>query len=250
MVNLRGEYLGKVFTTLQGSEATIIEYNSGRDITIRFEDTGFQKKTTLCNVKRGSISNPYFKSVYGVGYLGVGEYKSKHNKKQTVVYRTWSAIMSRCYNEKSLKKHPSYIGCTVCEEWLNFQNFGKWFEENFNPKTMQGWNVDKDILVKGNKIYSPEYCMIIPKILNNSFVSTSKKKEGTVGVNYYTKDNAYVAQGNTGKKNTNYIGQFKNQEDAIKAYANAKEKYIKELADEWRELIGERAYKGLINYKF
>lgn len=77
-------------------------------------------------------------------------------------YKTWDTMIRRCYSKYKQVENPTYIGCSVCEEWLTFSNFKRWFDENY----IEGYELDKDILVKGNKVYSPETCCFVPKRLN------------------------------------------------------------------------------------
>ena len=101
----------------QGLKMKIIKYNGSLDIDIKFEDGTIIKNKTYDNFKKGNIKNLYYPSVYGVGYFGEGEYKSKINGKQTREYNIWNKMSQRCYDEKYHRKEPNYIGCTVCEEW-------------------------------------------------------------------------------------------------------------------------------------
>ena len=99
------------------------------------------------------------RKTFGVGVTGQGEYSHlvrKINGKHTKVYSVWHDMLGRCYNKKYQEKKPTYIGCTVCEEWHNFQNFAKWYEENYYEVNNEEMALDKDILIKGNKIYSPQ----------------------------------------------------------------------------------------------
>jgi len=110
----------------------IVRYRIAGDITVEFQDVHKAKiNTTYNNFQRRCISNPYDKTVYGVGYLGDGKHKSKVNNKLTTKYNVWNNILDRCYSEKDKYKYPAYYNiCTVCDEWLNYQNFAKWYEEN------------------------------------------------------------------------------------------------------------------------
>ena len=95
--------------------------------------------------------------------MGVGKYRSKISGKQTKQYITWKGMIKRCYSAKSQEVHHTYIGCTVCDEWLNFQVFAKWFDDNY----ISGFHLDKDIKVKGNKVYGPNVCRFVSRLQNN-----------------------------------------------------------------------------------
>lgn len=96
-------------------------------------------------------------TVYGVGFNSSGAFKSSEKGAHTKVYATWKSMLMRCYSEKYHVKFPTYIDCIVCDEWLDFQIFAEWFASNY----IKGMQIDKDIRVSGNKIYSPEFCLFV-----------------------------------------------------------------------------------------
>lgn len=112
---------------------------------------------------------------YGVG-INDANYNVKiiKNKKQIFCpfYRKWYDMLKRCYSSKHQKRNPTYIGCSVCPEWLYFSKFRLWME---NQK-WKGMELDKDLLVKGNRVYGPDTCCFIPKAINGLFGSGGKKK--------------------------------------------------------------------------
>ena len=152
--------------------------------------------------------------------------------------------MQRCYDKKSQEKQISYKNTIVCEEWHNFQNFAEWMENNYNPETMKGWQLDKDILIKGNKIYSPETCSFVPKEINTLILKSYKKRgELPIGVRA-------LPSGRYQARTANKVyGTFDTPEEAIQAYKTAKEKHIKEVADKWRGKITDQVYQAMYNYK-
>jgi hypothetical protein len=157
-------------------------------------------------------------------------------------------MIERCYSEKEKLKFPSYENVSVCEEWHNFSNYTKWYEENYNPEYMQSWHLDKDILVKGNKIYSPETCRLVPPAINGLFLKKNLNRGNCpIGVSFNIKDNKYRACIMKDKRIT--LGRFKTPEEAFQAYKTAKEQYIKEVADKWKDLIDIKVYEAMYNYK-
>ena len=234
---------GLTFTSAQGQNFTIIEYIDCNNCTIKFEDGTVLKNTIYKNLKKGSITNPYYKKICGVGFIGEGKYKSKQSEKSTLYYTTWINMIKRCYDEKYHKKQPTYKDVIVCEEWHNFQNFAKWFEENY----VEGFHLDKDILVKNNKIYSPETCCFIPREINNLFL-LRKQERGKYPIGVKKNFNKYEVVVSKYKKQY-YIGLFETPEEAFQVYKEVKEKYIKELAEKWKELIPSIVYQALYNYK-
>lgn len=99
-------------------------------------------------------------SVYGIGYVGNGEYVTRKGSVHTTAYDKWHGILERCYSPNASVKHPSYRDCYICDEWMNFQVFAKWFYENY-PDDGISYHIDKDIKVKGNKVYSPSTCLFV-----------------------------------------------------------------------------------------
>ena len=144
-----------------GTLMRIVEYKDTHNIVVEFQDKYKTKvHTEYANFKKGNVKNPYDKTIYGVGYLGEGKYKSRVNKKLTRAYETWKHMLQRCYDPYYINKYPTYIDVFVCELWHNFQNFAKWYEENVYNCNGEEMHLDKDILIKGNKIYSPETCFL------------------------------------------------------------------------------------------
>ena len=115
-----------------GSKTVIIDYRKAIDIDVYFPEYDWTfEHVQYKNFKNGNIKCPYERRYFGTGYLGEGEYNTRENGKNTRVYDTWKAMLQRCYSEKEHKRHPTYIGCEVYEGWHNFQNFAKWYKDNY-----------------------------------------------------------------------------------------------------------------------
>jgi hypothetical protein len=179
--------------------------------------------------------------------FGIGTFEDIGIKSRSLVYNYWFSFLRRCYSEKALLVDSQYQDSYVCEEWIIFKNFVKWFEQNYNPETMQGWHLDKDILFKGNKVYSPETCCFVPQEINKLFTKRQNNR-GSFPIGVFKLKNRYIAQCSTNKK-SRHLGSFKTVEEAFKAYKIAKELYIKEIADKWRGQITERVYEALYKYQ-
>lgn len=153
----------------------IIDYIDRHHVLIKFEERPeLQLWSTLQNIKNGQIKNPYHKSVYGIGYYGSGKYVARINNVKTEEYIKWFSMFNRCYDEKYHEKQPSYIGCSVSEEFCNYQNFAEWYsKKKYNCN--HPLELDKDLLFEGNKIYAPSKCCLLPKEINN-------------GINYHRHD--------------------------------------------------------------
>ena len=239
-----------------GSEMIIVKYRTNKDIDVYFPKYNWTfKGTTYSNFKKGEIKCPYEPRVYGVGYVGEGEYKCRENGKDTKVYRTWYDMLRRCYDEKNLKRNPTYVNCKVSESFHNFQNFGKWYENNFYQVDDEKMCLDKDILVKHNKIYSPETCVFVPETINLLFTKRQNDRgESVIGVTYNKRDKKYATRCNllnpeTGKSKSKYLGTYETQEKAFEVYKYYKEKNIKVVADYYKNKIPNKLYNVMYNYE-
>ena len=167
----------------------------------------------------------------------------------TKAYSTWHSMLQRCYNDKFHKKYTTYIDCEVCPEWHNYQNFANWFEQNYYEIEGQRTDLDKDILIKGNKVYSSDTCIFVPKSINTLFVKRDNNRgDLPVGVCYNKRDKKYVAQCRVYGKQR-YIGYYNTSEEAFQAYKNFKENLIQSTADEYQYQIPEVLYDAMYNYR-
>lgn len=182
------------------------------------------------------------KLVFGVGVNDADYHVSpKINGKQVrcKIYSTWVDMLRRCYDGLYLNKYPSYIDCTVCQEWLIFSGFRLWMEK----QDYIGKHLDKDILIHGNKIYSPTTCLFVSSrvnlLLTDSFSSRGALKVGV----------CMVRSGYQAKVHNNdiheYIGTFKTEVLASNAYIKRKAEIIRAVSC---EQIDERLSIGLNNY--
>lgn len=179
--------------------------------------------------------------------IGIFDYKKNihRNTLEYITYSKWYSMIKRCYNEEELRKHPSYIDCTVCDEWLYFSNFKKWFDENY----IEGYQLDKDILVKGNKVYSPETCCFVPLEINILFTKRQNQR-GLYPIGVSKRGSLYLS--NIQKNGLRCrIGSFNTPIEAFNAYKSAKEQYIKELAEQYfnEGKITKRVYDALMKYE-
>ena len=159
----------------------------------------------------------------------------------------WQRMFLRCYNPYYLKRNPTYNGCNVCEEWKDSIKFVEWCKSEKSGYS-EGFALDKDILVKGNKIYSPQTCRFVPKFINGLF-STHKRNRGEcpIGVRK-TKAGTYQSL-LTEYGKSKCLGTFLTIEEAFSKYKEEKEKYLKEVAEHFFQK-GELCfdiYNALIN---
>ena len=196
-----------------GSEMVIVGYRKNNDIDVYFPKYDWTARNKeYKNFKKGIIKCPYEPSVYGVGYIGEGKYKISENGKHTGIYDTWHDMLKRCYDSNYHKRQPTYIECEVCEEWLCFQNFAKWYEDNYYEVEGERTELDKDILMKGNKIYSPDTCIFVPKTINSLFVKNNKSRGesviGTSPVNGKYRVRCYMINPETVKSKNKHLGYY------------------------------------------
>ena len=201
------------------------------------------KHATYNNFKLGGITNPYDITVYGVGYFGEGKYKSSYEKGVVYQgYKTWADMLKRCYRTKYKDMYPSYHKiATVCDEWHCYQVFAEWYENNkYNVE--ERLHLDKDILIPGNKIYSPETCVLVPQRINMLFMNKLNKRGLPNGILAHKK-------GYSVRYNEEKLGTYKTLEEAYRVYANKKEETIKQTAEEYKNIIPKKVYDALYIYK-
>ena len=250
MKNKSLERVGEIRIMNDGHKAEIIEYFKHSDIKVKILDTGEIIETNYAIFKKGLIKSHYSPTLYGVGISGCGE-TTDSNGNLLKSYMCWNNMMERCYSNKFQIKHPSYADCKVCEEWKYYLNFKKWYEENYYEIEGQIMHLDKDILAKGNKIYSPETCCFVPSEINVMFTKSDKSRgKYPIGVTFIKKGiKNYQARLCTldedNKKRRISLGVFLTPEEAFYTYKIAKEKYVKEKADKFKELIPSKLYNAM-----
>ena len=165
--------IGEIKTMNCGLKAKIIKYKNCEDIDVQFEDGYIKKHVQYDKFKKGIIKNPYAITVCGMGFLG--ETKIVDESGITLKsYVCWKGMIKRCYDVKFQEKQPTYKGVTVCKEWLCYANFKKWYDEHIYTIENEIIQLDKDILIKGNKLYSPNTCIFVPHRINSLFVKRDK----------------------------------------------------------------------------
>lgn len=153
---------GAIFKTSSYGDIEVIEYFNALNVLIAFKDTGTVVKAASGNIRMGSVKDPCKPNVFGVGFYGIGEFKAKVNGKNTPAYDRWHDMIRRCYSEAYQNRFPTYKECSVDDNWHNFQNFAKWFYDNY-PNDGKEYDLDKDIIKDGNKVYSSDFCKFVTK---------------------------------------------------------------------------------------
>ena len=235
---------GETNVSNEGCAMKIVEYNSTLDIGIEFQDEHkYRVHTQYQAFKNGECKNPFFPSVYGHGYLGIdknGNVPKTNEFKDgklcaTQEYHKWQNMLQRCFDNKLKEKNPTYKDVTCCERWLCFANFLEDFEvlkQEYNWNVDEKLQLDKDILHKGNKIYSLENCVLVPDYINFLFIKNDTKRgEYPIGVSYNKQNKKYQARCRINGKRKG-LGLYNTPEEAFNAYKIAKENEIKRVAED------------------
>lgn len=185
------------------------------------------------------------KLILGVGTNSRGKYKSRG--KMAKAHTAWYNMLQRTYCSKLHAKYPTYIGCSVAEEWLEYQNFAEWFENHEYSNC--DYHFDKDLLVPGNKVYAPDRCAFVPRQLNNLLLdSGAARGQYKQGVIFYKNGNRFRARIRIDGK-LKGLGYFDTEQEAYQAYKTAKEARVKDMANRWRDDIADEVYRALINWE-
>lgn len=190
--------------------------------------------------------------VLGIGYNDF-KYPSRIGRKTSTEYSAWHGMIERC-TKKYWDKKPTYTGTTCSENFKSFAYFYEWCnnQSGFGNKEDDGksWHLDKDILLKGNKVYSEDTCVFVPLVLNALFTKRHNQRGGyPIGVYWKKKNNKFCVQCADGSGAQKYLGLFTNYSEAFKVYKDFKEGYIKSLAEKYKDQLDHRAYEALMNYQ-
>ena len=229
-----------------GSKMIIKEYRKYSDIDVYFPEYDWTfEHAEYQSFKKGEIKCPYEPRTFGVGYLGEGKYKTRENGKLTDEYKIWYHMVERCYDPKYHEKRSTYKDCKVEDYLLNFQHMATWIDENYYEVPGEKMCLDKDILYKGNKVYSRETCIFVPQRINSLFTkSDNSRGKNPIGVSDLPSGN-YRVDCNNGYGKNIYLGTYKTKEEAFQVYKKYKEKVIKETIDSYKGKIPEPHYSRL-----
>lgn len=240
--------IGEIRCNNKGLKMEIVKYNNYNDIDVLFED-GALVHTKYSHFKNGVVKSYFYPSVVGVGYLGrstIGE------EKDWEAYFSWSSMLNRCYNKKN-KEYKNYggRGVYVCDEWLNFNTFQKWYYENKWDECAT--QIDKDILTKNNKVYSPKECCVVDQRINCLFTKRTLGRGCLpIGVNYNERLQKYTSQCSIENGKLKHIGCFETEKQAFLEYKRFKETNIRRVADEYKFKYAKfpnNIYVSMYNYK-
>ena len=240
--------VGKVCKSKSSGDFKILKYDDARNVEIQFLKTGYHKVAEMKEVRNGNIKDPYSPSVFGVGILGT-KYLSAVNGVRTKEYVLWKSMLERCYSDVLKKRCPTYEGCEVSDKFLYYEYFYEWCNKQIGFSN-KDWHLDKDLLVKGNKLYSENTCVFIPSEINTLLTKREASRgENLIGVCWSKTHKAFRAMVCKNRGKPGHLGYFKTEIEAFRAYKQAKETFIKEQANKWKDKIDIRAYEALMNYQ-
>ena len=240
--------VGKVCKSKSSGDFKVLKYNDSKNVEIQFLNTGYEATVELGSIKSGGVKDPYVPSVYGVGISGT-KYLIRVNGILTKEYELWKSMLQRCYSTTLKKQRPTYIGCEVSDNFKSYEYFYEWCNNQIGFSNKK-WHLDKDLLIKGNKVYNEDSCVFIPNDINLLLTKREALRgEHLIGVYWDKTNKAFKAQVSKSKGKREHLGLFNTELEAFNAYKTAKEIYIKEQANKWKSQIDERAYNALMNYE-
>ena len=235
-------YEGKVFPTRDFGDVVVLDYVNGHKVLVKFLETGYETFTSTGHIKEGAIKDKLSPTVCGVGILG--DIKEKLEGTDFFAYRAWVGMIERCYSDSNPCHRKTYAGCTVTDNFRYFPYFKDWCNNQIGFGN-KGWQLDKDILVKGNKVYGEDTCCFVPPAINGLLIKSNKTRGNfALGVDYEKSVKKFRAR--CGNK---HLGLFNTELEAFYAYKQAKETYIKEVANKWKDQIDPRVYNALMKYE-
>ena len=244
--------VGKICKSKSSGDFKIVKYNNAKDVEIQFLKTGYEATVQLTNIRNGNVKDRYSSSVHGIGVLGT-KYPPKINGVLTKEYILWKNMLERCYSDSFKKKNPTYEGCEVSDNFKSYEYFYEWCNEQIgfgNDGNGNPFQLDKDLLIKGNKVYDENICVFLPKEINSLLAKREALRgENLIGVSWSKTNKAFVAMVNRNKGKREHLGSFKTEIEAFNAYKQAKEAFVKEQANKWKGEIDHRVYNALMNYE-
>lgn len=244
VANLKKHRVGEKFIHPIYGEYKIIDYQGAKKVTVEFE-SGYINTTSYYNVKNGKGFRDRFKMTKAL----IGDVNTLNMSKSDIkkAYGLWCGVLARSSNVENSKVHHRYQDVICGEDFLTFVNFAKWCDkqEGFRKK---GYELDKDIIKKGNRVYTGEFCCFVPRYIN-TLILTSNAKRGELPLGVSEQRSGYtvkVSRPKIGEKR--YVGFYKDYREAFLKYKEVKESYIKVVAELYKEEIDEKVYNALYDF--
>ena len=228
--------------------ATVEEYRGSYEVDIIFGN-GERATVKWDDFSKGRVRNAYTPTILGKGFMGKGPYSRKTHLRE---YEMWVHMIERCYSPLLKKRAPGYEGVTCCDRWLNFQHFCEdihAYGQDIYDKDAK-YELDKDLLASGNKVYCPEKCCLLPTELNGILTQATRGRgDLPIGVFRDYDRGGYRARV-TKKDHTQKSGQrFKTPEEAFAWYKVEKEAYVRERTDAWSDKLAPHVVDALFKWE-
>ena len=246
-LDAKEKYEGAVFKTNNYGDVEVTKYIDSHNITVKFLNTGAIKNTTASALTTGILKDSEVHDTHKYGVMDIPKSVGRGGRCDPL-YKKWNGMMQRCYNPKNKTNNPTYEACTSSETFRHFSKFKSWYYSQIGCE-QEGWHLDKDILIKGNKVYSEDTCCIVPPEINVA-LANNKSVRGSFpqGVIYNSTKTRYRARIQRGDK-WESLGTYDTPEEAFYAYKPVKEAHIKSLAEEWKDKIDPKVYDALVKWE-
>lgn len=187
-------------------------------------------------------------TVCGVGFNDV-QFQVKVDGKIVWQYHLWGHMLGRCFDAKFKQRSPTYEAATCCDDWLSFATFVEWLnkEVGYSGK-LDGYQLDKDLIIKGNKTYSPDVCSLVPQAVNSLLTDHGAARgEFPVGVTFDKGRGKFRACLNCFGRHK-HLGYYTTIESASFAYKIDKEAHIKVVALQHKGVLKPAVFESLMNW--
>lgn len=239
--------VGDIYDTNSYGKCVVVECLPNSMVTVQFENTGNTEVVSAGNIRKGATKDRTARHVHGVGMLGKGNFLSRTKIGGiTREYGVWSAMMDRCYGRTDKDTARVYGDCVVSDDWQNFQVFAEWCQTQ-QELHHKGYALDKDILLKNNRVYGPYFCAFVPAHINSAV--TLEKHTNTTGYPgvWVNGSGGFTAEITT-NGSVQSLGTFKSAVIAYTVYRAMKEAYVKTLATVYKDGISEKVFEALSNW--
>ena len=237
--------VGTVFPTNFNGDCTVVSAKSCNNIVVMFSD-GTEVQVRSGNLTKGIVKNPNNAKIFGVGCNDIGETNTK-------LYTVWHSMIRRCYSEVFHKQNKAYRDVTVQESWKRFSNFKRDVETLpfYSYCESHGYELDKDILTDGTRMYKLETVCFVPKEINAVLIK-EVGVNGRKGYHINSHGNYSISttrELNEIRKELGLRYSFKTAREASEVYRLCKKERIRKLANKWKDQIDARVYEALMNYQ-
>ena len=248
------KFVGNVYSSSNYGDYVVEEYLGDSKVRIKFINTGSVRTTYTSRIHHGGVmdfcAEKVVKSktnniIHKVGNRGDDKSLIEENFK---AYQVWCSMLQRCYSPRTEYMKRNYKDCEVSDYFKIFPQFLEWWKMKSEGISID-LQLDKDILIKGNRLYSETTCTLVPRDVNMLLIKRDKARgKYPIGVTYCKNTKRYKAQFSKFNIIT-HLGFYDDIECAFLAYKQAKEDYIKEVANKFKDVIEDKVYEILMEYE-